>query len=195
MSSPLQELRSPSRGPGERDRTFRSFISILSVSAGYLRKRSNWRTHGSQKYLLLPQMISTDYRSTVADHIRRSCLKSCSIPWLPQFRWRKRLLESQALKKKKRKKPHKIASGELLYSTGSSARCPVMTDTVDSRWAWRLRKRICVSLQLMHIAEQKQMQHCKAILLQLKFLKRNKWKMKKKHKNKGKKNPIFYAWG
>lgn len=66
-----------------------------------------------------------------------------------------------------------------------------MTDTVDSRWAWRLRKRICVSLQLMHAAEQKQMQHCKAILLQLKFLKRNKWKMKKKTiKIKGKK-PLF----
>ena len=83
-------------------------------------------------------------------------------------------------KKKEKKKNHKIASGELLYNIRSSAGCSVMTDSVDSGCAWRLKKRIYVSSQLIHVTERKRMQHCKAILLQLKFFEKKQTENEKK---------------
>ena len=102
----LQELRSPCPcgGLGERDGTFGSFVSILSVSADCLRTGSEWRTRGSQEHLLLPQVMSTNYRPPAADHDRHSRPRPCSIPWLSHFRWTERLLESHALQEKKRRK-------------------------------------------------------------------------------------------
>ena len=57
-----------------------------------------------------------------------------------------------------------------------------MTDSVDSGCAWRLKKRIYVSSQLIHVTERKRTQHCKAILLQLKFFEKKQTENEKKKK-------------
>ena len=62
-----------------------------------------------------------------------------------------------------------IASGNLLYSTGSSPQCSVMTQMGGMGWRRSKREGIQVYIQLIHfIVQQKPTQHCKAILLQLK---------------------------
>ena len=62
-----------------------------------------------------------------------------------------------------------IASGKLLYSTGSSAQCFVMT----RRWGGGRFKRewryIYIHIWLICVVQQKPTQHCKAIILQLKL--------------------------
>lgn len=62
-----------------------------------------------------------------------------------------------------------------------------MTDRVDSGWAWRLKKRIYVSSQLIHAAERKRRQHCKAILLQLKLFEKKQMENEKQKNIKKKK--------
>ena len=63
-----------------------------------------------------------------------------------------------------------IASGKLLYGTGSSGCCSVMTQRGGIRVRGRLKREgIYICLQLIHfIVQQKLTQHCKAIILQFK---------------------------
>ena len=66
-----------------------------------------------------------------------------------------------------------IASGNLLYNTGSSAQCSVMTqmDRVGGG-----REGIYVYIQLIHlIVQQKLTQHCKATILQIKKKERKQY--------------------
>ena len=61
-----------------------------------------------------------------------------------------------------------IASGSLLYSTGSSAQCSVMTQMRGGCGEGR-SKRECIQVYIQvinFIVQQKLTQHCKAILLQ-----------------------------
>ena len=61
------------------------------------------------------------------------------------------------------------ASGNRLYSTGSSAQCSVMTQMGEGGRGRSKREGIQVYIQLIHfIVQQKLTQHCKAILPQLK---------------------------
>ena len=68
---------------------------------------------------------------------------------------------------------NKIADGKLLYNTGSSARCSVMTQMggLGGGVGGRLKRQgIHVYLWLIHfVVQQKRMQHGKAIILQLKL--------------------------
>ena len=63
-----------------------------------------------------------------------------------------------------------IASGKLLYGTGSSGCCSVMTQRGGIRVGGRLKREgIYICLQLIHfIVQQKLTQHRKAIILQFK---------------------------
>ena len=63
-----------------------------------------------------------------------------------------------------------VASGNLLYSTGSSAQCSVMTQMGGMGGGVRgtsKREGIYVYIQLIHfVVQQKLIQHCKEIILQ-----------------------------
>ena len=57
---------------------------------------------------------------------------------------------------------------DLLYSTGSSARCSVMTESGGLEWGRVQREETYVYLEPTHVVvQQKQTQLCKASILQL----------------------------
>ena len=62
-------------------------------------------------------------------------------------------------------------SGKLLHNTGCSVQCPVNLEGWDGKVRERLRREgIYVYLQQIHIVvQQKPMQHCRAIIFQLKI--------------------------
>jgi len=70
-----------------------------------------------------------------------------------------------------------MASGKLLYKTGSSTRCSLGQTRVvgweDGRGGRFKREGTYIYLWLIHVVVwQKPIQHCKAIILQLKILKK-----------------------
>ena len=73
-----------------------------------------------------------------------------------------------------------IASGKLLYNTGSSSQCSMTTYRSGMGWGVRRmfkREGTYAHLWLIHIVvRQKPTQHCKAIILQLKVKKKRKQK-------------------
>ena len=65
-----------------------------------------------------------------------------------------------------------LAGGKLLYNTGNSAGCSVMTwrSGIGVAGGRLQQEGICVNTERIHIVvQQKPTQHCKAVELQLKF--------------------------
>ena len=85
-------------------------------------------------------------------------------------------------------KPHvkQIASGNLLYDSGSSNWCSVTTWRGGMGWVGQEGGDICIPIDVHVDAWQKPTQYCKAITLQLKMI-----FLKKRHDNKKKVRPLF----